>query len=330
MRPRLYIHVGMPKTGTTSLQVYCTQQRDWLAQHGVYYPHTMRAPHPTASQHRYLNTALRRASVLSMAEPAQVLCDLAAEIAASGLPAALLSEEQFSYHPWQAAPWLAQLRRWFDVHIVCMVRRADRWVESMYAQAVRGGYRATFAQFLQADATQERLFLRRFLEPWGRAFGASHVHLMAVTAGSCSAALISCLLAIPMSPTAPPRANPSLPGEAIMFLRAMPPLSPAALRGFNQRGARALAALCDPSPYVGLAQADRQALLAAAAGDLDWARGYFSQAPLPPPEPLDLRVTPALSPARRLHLIDALLAPHAVPRGSGTSLPQMEKRLMRL
>nr|WP_296190197.1 hypothetical protein [uncultured Anaerobutyricum sp.] len=34
----LYIHIGCPKTGTTSLQYFCKENSDTLAEHGIYFP----------------------------------------------------------------------------------------------------------------------------------------------------------------------------------------------------------------------------------------------------------------------------------------------------
>ena len=36
--PRLVLHMGLPKTGTTALQVWCVRNRGWLQEHGVWYP----------------------------------------------------------------------------------------------------------------------------------------------------------------------------------------------------------------------------------------------------------------------------------------------------
>jgi hypothetical protein len=35
---RLILHMGLPKTGTTALQVWCVRNRGWLQQRGVWYP----------------------------------------------------------------------------------------------------------------------------------------------------------------------------------------------------------------------------------------------------------------------------------------------------
>lgn len=34
----LYIHIGCPKTATTSIQYFCNENKENLAKHGVYFP----------------------------------------------------------------------------------------------------------------------------------------------------------------------------------------------------------------------------------------------------------------------------------------------------
>lgn len=34
----LFLHIGLPKTGTTLIQTYCAQNRKVLARHGILYP----------------------------------------------------------------------------------------------------------------------------------------------------------------------------------------------------------------------------------------------------------------------------------------------------
>ena len=47
----LYLHIGMPKTGTTSIQTFCELNRELLKEMGYWYPESI---------HKYKNVSIRR------------------------------------------------------------------------------------------------------------------------------------------------------------------------------------------------------------------------------------------------------------------------------
>ncbi|MGC8201407.1 hypothetical protein ACP2AV_01755 [Aliiroseovarius sp. PTFE2010] len=255
-RPTLYIHVGLPKTGTTSFQVFCMRNRAWLAEQGICYPPTMCAPHPTASQHRYVNSAMRAS--LQSGSATNVLTRLTQDILESGLPRALISEEQFSYDSFLSAPFLGALRSSFDCRILLVLRRQDRWAESMYAQAVRGGYKHSFQTFLGAGATRERLDHHGLVALWEEAFGPGNVNTLTYPEdGSSSLDLLLGFLELaPCVQATDDRFNVSLGAEAIAFIRALD-LPKDAYGFFNQSFSKMLRDLTDPTPFSGFDPAAR-------------------------------------------------------------------------
>ncbi|MFA5581313.1 MAG: hypothetical protein WDA25_05100 [Paracoccaceae bacterium] len=304
----LNIHIGLPKTGTTSLQVFCARQRSWLAAQGLYYPATMRAPMPTSSQHRYINAAMRAQFADGGHGGDHALAMLAQEISRQNLRNALISEEQFSYDSARSAPFLARLRAQFNVRILVFLRQQDQWAESMYAQAVRGGYRHDFAAFLAAQATRERLHAADFLAIWAASFGAENLRVGLYRGGqNCAQALA--LLGLPAFDGPPPeRFNPSLPGEAIMFMRGLRRVPPDLYPRFNTLFAGVLAGLCDPAPFTGFTPAARLDFAARHAGANRRAAALWPV--LQGLNATDLRddpLTPAMPPARRLALLRALV-----------------------
>jgi hypothetical protein len=128
-KPRLLLHIGHPKTGTTSIQTFLLANRTALRRHGVLYPET--GIHDSA--HRLLSPAFFSAAGLENRAPAH-MASLLAEIQAAACPVIVLSFEGFCGD--NPASFTA-LRDRFDVTVIYYVRRQDLIAESRYAQHVR-------------------------------------------------------------------------------------------------------------------------------------------------------------------------------------------------
>jgi len=296
------------------------RQRDWLAAQGWLYPDCGRAPLPTASQHRFL-----AAPILMGEGGTQARDAMAGEIAASGLPAALISEEILSHDPARAIAFLAPLGARLDLHVVIVLRRADLWAERMYGQAVRGGYGADFAVFLEAEPTRARLSPRRAAAPWIAAFGRDRVHLLSYPeGGDIVPAFLSALgLAAPPGPPAE-RRNASLPGEAIAWLAGLPPIEARLWPAFNARYGAALAEVCDGAPFVGLDRAGRARLLAAQAPE--WCEVFGGD--LPSAAAVPTRTTLPTGTARRAEVARAVAARAGLRFRPGAGAAEVEAALI--
>src|SRR5215216_3900870 len=115
---RAYIHIGMPKTGTTFLQRGMRDTRDALRDHGVYYPDSVAGlgiSSEATAAHHWLAHALRdrRFGYTPSADFAEVDTHVAAikrGFADSGCTALVLSSEDFWFVSQRQA---ARLRRFF-------------------------------------------------------------------------------------------------------------------------------------------------------------------------------------------------------------------------
>jgi len=59
---KLILHVGTPKTGTTSLQTYLDKKQSKLRNKGILYPHNLdKVQNPTAPRHHWLEKNLKSA-----------------------------------------------------------------------------------------------------------------------------------------------------------------------------------------------------------------------------------------------------------------------------
>jgi hypothetical protein len=144
------LHVGSGKTGTSTIQAFCRQNRDRLRALGVLYPRS-----PGAARHGRLGLSVRSDDELAASphwgrqpwsDPAEFRRDftreLTAEIAESGAPRVLFSDEGLFAATSDAG--LGRLRQLLDevartVRVVVYLRRQDDHLVSRYQQLVKTG-----------------------------------------------------------------------------------------------------------------------------------------------------------------------------------------------
>jgi hypothetical protein len=167
---RAFVHIGMPRTGTTSLQAVLCAHRHELARAGVLYPNlrprSASSPHLS---HQYLGEAFdgRR----PRAELRELLAALDTELAATDADVALLSYEGFSQlSRWHSAPWtLRELfaRHGFQMQIAVTLKAQDLYAQSWYAwrcQFLREPL--FFAESLPGILRHRRFNYLRCVRPW--------------------------------------------------------------------------------------------------------------------------------------------------------------------
>lgn len=132
---RAIVHIGMPRTGTTSLQSVLCAHRHELARIGVLYPdlrpRDAAGPH---SNHRALGEALD--GQRPRAELHELLAALEAALAATDGDVVLLSYAGFSQlSGWHSAPWTLRelfVRHGFQMEIAVTLKAQDRYAQSCY------------------------------------------------------------------------------------------------------------------------------------------------------------------------------------------------------
>lgn len=144
MKKRVLLHIGFPKTGTTSIQSFCFFNRDTLLKHGIAYPDLSLADpgEPSTASHKALMAALLTEPPERLAvRQADAIADtdaMFAEFGRNGPPTLMLSHETLSQ---RNDLDFARLRAWLaphDVKILAFVRTFDEWLESLYVQNLRG------------------------------------------------------------------------------------------------------------------------------------------------------------------------------------------------
>ncbi|ALG91637.1 MULTISPECIES: sulfotransferase family protein [Actibacterium] len=175
MKKRIIIHIGYHKTGSTSLQSYMEENRDFLSKRGLYYPVTKRD-----HDRDYFNKHLKLFNDLIVIDHhddeffekvATVFEPYLNEIEKSGCNLAVLSEESFSAFGPKMIEALGFLRKTYDVKILAVLRRQDEFLQSWYHQTIKDFREVRdFSQFLK-DENWRRLRYDEALAHWAAAFG---------------------------------------------------------------------------------------------------------------------------------------------------------------
>ncbi len=192
MRRRLVIHIGMHKTGSSSIQHYLSRNRRLLRLLGVLYPDSVGADGRRQPKHAALFDAISHEADQGRPHPAYgpsaaMVEALARRIESSGGRVAVLSAEGFSGPKPDFARALAPLAARFDASVVVFLRRPDLWAESFHRQMVISRQvreARPLRAFLAAPEMQAHLDWPRILGWWREAFGAEAIHIRAFAPGA--------------------------------------------------------------------------------------------------------------------------------------------------
>lgn len=165
---KLYLHIGIHKTGTSSIQASLRQNRQILNDHGVIFP--IYGDNGT-SGHSQAVTAL--AGFNGNIEE----FDLFRELQSSGCHTAILSSENFSHLRSKSINTISELLATFfdSISVIVYLRRQDYWLESVYKQKIKHNmtrlsdlWPTDLKSIAQYDYSQ-------LLDPWGLNFGFKNI-----------------------------------------------------------------------------------------------------------------------------------------------------------
>lgn len=193
----VYVHVGLPKTGTTHLQDRLWRNRDLALTHaGLLYPGNRIDDHFHAAAH------LQPERYLDWADPAHadVWPSMVAQMKAWP-KASLVSHELFANAgPTHIRQLVADLDFADEIHVVLTVRDLARQVPSVWQENVKNQRRASLPAFVDAIAADaagtgtgtepfwEFQDYRRIVADWSAVIGAERVHLVTVPAAGTTTA----------------------------------------------------------------------------------------------------------------------------------------------
>lgn len=187
-RRTLYLHVGMPRTGSTTIRRALGEFEPQLRERGILIPLAGRFTASTAYNHTHshskLVTVLSGQWYLEYAAP-DVWETLAREIAASSACAVVMSGSMFTAYPMYsstpgalAARYVESLARGcdLDVRIIAYVRPQAELVESYYVPRPLRGFSVPFSEFAHDALSGDKLDFNCIFEPWRERFG-DRVHI---------------------------------------------------------------------------------------------------------------------------------------------------------
>ncbi|NDW01330.1 hypothetical protein [Salipiger sp. PrR002] len=136
--PTLYIHVGLHKTGTTSLQKTLHDNRPALREQGILYPETGLSEKAANWGHHELAYALRHRG-----KARQFWTAMREEADAKALPKVMISSEEFALLPFPTMPGaepfklIAEIFASYEIQLICYLRPQAEMIESLYNHNVK-------------------------------------------------------------------------------------------------------------------------------------------------------------------------------------------------
>jgi len=182
---RLYLHVGLQKTGTSYLQSVMWLNQDLLRDLGL----DMVPPSKRATFHLMLDVRGRYDLDFDPPDVTRALARLGGQLAAATQPAALISEESL------ASATEPQIRRLLEacgdreVHLVLTLRDLARQIPSAWQQALQSGATVSYAEYFRRLYANEgkartRVWANKdvaaILERWSAQVPAERIHLVTV------------------------------------------------------------------------------------------------------------------------------------------------------
>jgi hypothetical protein len=189
--PIYWIHIGLPKTASTTIQYFLTSHRDALLQRGILYPRSIARGARDAQLHRALGAAVEPESVPWLAGMLQrfagtdIVASLLEEVDRTKPESVILSSEALAFMRRPTA--LRRALPGCEVRILVYLRRQDSFLASFYNQLIKTRlYAATFEEFLRQNAagaidlrqfqiTMAMCHYDRLLELWSAAFGRDNI-----------------------------------------------------------------------------------------------------------------------------------------------------------
>jgi len=148
-RPRrLFLHVGLPKSGTTSMQDAMRHHRDALAGAGVCYPNVRRG----AMFHAALEMTGKASRWGFDDETVAGTFDALLEAGRRHGGDVAISHEIFGQAKPEQVPEIARRASDFELHVIITARDMARTLTAAWQEKVKNGYRGTFDDFVELKA----------------------------------------------------------------------------------------------------------------------------------------------------------------------------------
>ncbi|CAM3554066.1 hypothetical protein [Smaragdicoccus niigatensis] len=192
-RQRVFIHIGLPKTGSTYLQDRLWRNRRAALRGGLLYPGETHDAHFQAATH------LQPERYLDWANPAYhgILDKLVNEIR-HWPRTSILSHELFANASVDRVQELVHKLDFAEVHVIVAARDLARQIPSVWQENIKNQYTTSFEQFVADVASEnpatdpfwEFQDVTRILSTWGSVVPADRMHVVTVPSSSAGTGLL--------------------------------------------------------------------------------------------------------------------------------------------
>ncbi|HEX2552430.1 MAG TPA: hypothetical protein VHL98_01930 [Microvirga sp.] len=173
---QIILHIGQPKTASTTIQFYCDRNRRPLAAQGVLYPTSLGEKKSFIAT--FLNRRGRRAGMFG--SPETVVAGLRAEFSRP-FEKALLSDETIYRCRKENKQKIKDLFGEYATswRILCYVRRPDEHIVSSYQQTIRNAtnFNGSFEEFYAKRMNDDYYRYNHQMERWAEIFGADSLEV---------------------------------------------------------------------------------------------------------------------------------------------------------
>lgn len=155
---KLYLHVGIGKTGSTKIQSVLARNYSALKKCGYLFPKSPGRGHAKIAQIAWSNEDMKRRPYFrkqtEYSTPDQlrdsVVSDFREEVNASNATNVILSNETLNLLPDSNFDWLLSFFEQFfsDIKIILFIRRQDDFLVSSYKQGLIMGYKKTLEEYI--------------------------------------------------------------------------------------------------------------------------------------------------------------------------------------
>ena len=155
VKKKLVLHIGTHKTGTSTIQALLGDNRKLLLESGILYPSTDRGPNPKLQKHTSLFLSVCQGAGKFSQEYSLIM----REFDQSNCSVMVLSAEGFSSPQFKQRNFhlLKKFSEYFDIKVVCFVRRQDYFMESLWNQNCKNGQQLShIVDFLKNGKNSQR------------------------------------------------------------------------------------------------------------------------------------------------------------------------------
>lgn len=360
MPKKLILHIGCPKTGTTSIQGYCVTNQDQLAANGILYPyfeHKWPGIALRRNGHGLYTIAMRKGGYNVDYSNPEIEGAYIKDLAAAVEPAdtVLLSDETLWQMLCRRKRSLPALKETLDelgfteYNVIVYLRRQDLYAESLWNQNVKGkaAYQKSFEEFAYGSYCKYALDYKRGLTRLEETFGKQSLTVRIydraqLKDGDSAADLMDAVGIEDLSAFEPLEAefNDSIKGLSFLALKAAAAKSPSYAEGNKDFLRETIAQLSqsipdeNPGPIMGPQQREEY-LERFVEGNRSIAREYFDRDELFGPQKVDGQQAwaPAQDELTRdafLVLVEALCDQRKREEASKQHVAALENRLFKL